>query len=62
MVRRLNDLRKVKGYSYEIIGVGGVMKPADYKEYRDAGADVVQSVTGAMWNQYLAQEIKKVVQ
>ena len=38
------------------------MKPADYKEYRDAGADVVQSVTGAMWNQYLAQEIKKVVQ
>lgn len=62
MVRRLNDLRKVKGYSYEIIGVGGVMKPADYKEYRDAGADVVQSVTGAMWNQYLAQEIKRVVQ
>lgn len=58
MVRRLHALRKEKGYSYEIIGVGGVMTPTDFKEYRQAGADVVQSVTGAMWNQYLAQDVK----
>jgi len=58
MVKRLDELRKAKGYSYEIIGVGGVMNPEDFAQYRLAGADVVQSVTGAMWNQYLAQEIK----
>lgn len=59
MVRRLDALRKDKDYSYEIIGVGGVMSPDDYHEYRKAGADAVQSVTGSMFNQYLAQEIKQ---
>ncbi len=59
MVKRLNKLRKEKGYKFEIIGVGGVMSPADFFEYRKAGADVVQSVTAAMWNPYLAQEIKE---
>jgi dihydroorotate dehydrogenase (NAD+) catalytic subunit len=58
MVRRLDTLRKAKQYDYEIIGVGGVMSPADFQQYRDAGADVVQSVTGAMWNPKLAQGIK----
>ena len=59
MVRRLDMLRKKEGYSYEIIGVGGVMTPADFAEYRAAGADVVQTVTAAMWNPLLAQEIKQ---
>ncbi len=59
MVRRLDALRKKEGYTYEIIGVGGVMKPADFAEYRAAGADVVQAVTAPMWNPLLAQEIKK---
>lgn len=59
MVKRLNKLRKAKGYKFEIIGVGGVMSPRDFFEYRKMGADVVQSATGAMWNPYLAQEIKK---
>lgn len=58
MVRRLDDLRKKHGYNYEIIGVGGVMTPQDFQEYRDAGADVVQAVTAPMWNPLLAQEIK----
>ena len=57
MVKRLrltiNDERLM------IIGVGGVMKPEDYFEYREAGADCVMSATGAMWNPYLAQEIKQ---
>lgn len=58
MVKRLSTLRKQKGYTFEIIGVGGVMTPEDYKEYRATGADCVQSATGAMWNPNLAQEIK----
>ena len=59
MVKRLHTLRTEQDYSYEIIGVGGVMKPADYHEYIAAGADCVQSATAPMWNQYLAQEIKQ---
>lgn len=58
MVKRLNKLRTDKNYKFEIIGVGGVMTPEDYKEYRAAGADCVQSATGAMWNPNLAAEIK----
>lgn len=58
MVRRLDALRKREGYGYEIIGVGGVMTPADFAEYRAAGADVVQAVTAPMWNEHLAQDIK----
>lgn len=59
MVRRLDALRRKEGYDYEIIGVGGVMTPADYVAYRAAGADVVMTVTAAMWNPYLAQQIKE---
>ncbi len=58
MVRRLSDLRASKGYTYEIIGVGGVMTPADFAAYRAAGADVVQAVTAPMWNPRLAADIK----
>jgi len=58
MVKRLNDLRKIHGLSYEIIGIGGVMTAADFQDYRSAGADVVQSVTAAMWNPNLATEVK----
>lgn len=58
MVKRLSKLKGRKNYSFEIIGVGGVMTPKDYEDYNKAGADVVMSVTGSMWNPYLAQEIK----
>lgn len=58
MVAKLAALRKKLNLSYEIIGIGGVMTPADCQQYRDAGADVVQSVTAAMWNANLAAEIK----
>ncbi len=33
------------------------MTPKDFLEYHKAGADLVQSATGAMWNPYLAYEI-----
>lgn len=58
-VKKLNTIRKKNNYKFSITGVGGVMTPKDYIEYRDAGADAVMSATGAMWNPYLAQEIKK---
>lgn len=62
MVRKL---RKVLGNrqqaTVKIIGVGGVTKPEDYFEYREAGVDCVMSATGAMWNPELAQEIKQMV-
>ncbi len=59
MTRRLASLRKEFGMSYGIIGCGGVTVPKDFKEFRDAGADVVMTATGAMWNPYLAKEIKE---
>lgn len=59
MVMRLKKIRDELNYSYTIIGVGGVMKPEDFFEYRQMGADFVMSATGAMWNPYLARDIKK---
>ncbi len=59
MVKRHKKIREQLGFSYQIIGIGGVMTPKDFFEYRGAGADVVQSATGAMWNPYLAKEIKE---
>lgn len=61
MVQRLAQLRDHTKSDFEIIGIGGVMTPSDYKLYKDVGADCVMSATGAMWNPYLAQEIKKPV-
>ncbi|MBI2674300.1 MAG: hypothetical protein HYX22_00980 [Candidatus Yanofskybacteria bacterium] len=58
MARRLKSLRDELDAKYVIIGVGGVMTPKDYKEYRDAGADIIMSATGAMWNPLLAIDIK----
>ncbi|MEK7128409.1 MAG: tRNA-dihydrouridine synthase [Patescibacteria group bacterium] len=59
MVKRLKKLREKFGYNFTIIGVGGVMDADDFFEYRSAGADIVMSATGAMWNPYLAKEIKE---
>lgn len=59
MVAKLKKLREKLGLNYTIIGVGGVTTADDFFEYRDAGADVVMSATGAMWNPYLAREVKE---
>lgn len=59
MVKRLKKIREENNYTFLIGGIGGVSSPEDYKEYRDLGADFVMSATGAMWNPYLAQEIKQ---
>jgi len=58
-VKRMKAIKEKHGFTFSLEGVGGVTRPEDYKEYRDAGADVVMSATGAMWNPYLAKEIKE---
>jgi len=59
MVERLTKLREELRFTFTIIGVGGVATPEDFFEYLRAGADIVMSATGVMWNPYLAQEIKE---
>ncbi len=59
MVEKLHSIRKERKYTYEILGIGGVMKPEDYFQYKEAGADCVQSATGTMWNPNLAHDIWK---
>lgn len=58
-VKRLNTIREKREFKFSIEGVGGVLTPEDYVEYRKAGADSVMSATGAMWNPHLAVHIKK---
>jgi dihydroorotate dehydrogenase (NAD+) catalytic subunit len=60
-VQRLHAIREKRNFTFSIDGVGGVTTPEDYQEYKEAGADAVMSATGAMWNPYLAQEIKKTI-
>lgn len=59
MVEKLHAIRLEKNLKYEILGIGGVMTADDYVAYRKAGADAVQSATGAMWNADLAFAIWK---
>ena len=59
MVQKLDKVRKEAKAKFKIIGVGGVMSAEDFFEYRNAGADFVMSATGAMWNSYLAKEVKE---
>ncbi len=58
-VKRMKAIKDKRGFTFSLEGVGGVTVADDYKAYRDAGADVVMSATGAMWNPYLAQQIKE---
>lgn len=57
-VGKLAKIRDENNYKFNITGVGGVLSAEDYLDYKKAGADAVMSATGAMWNPYLAQEIK----
>lgn len=60
-VKKLAGIRDGRNFKYKITGVGGVVETQDYLDYLDAGADAVMSATGAMWNPFLAQEIKKAI-
>jgi dihydroorotate dehydrogenase (NAD+) catalytic subunit len=57
MVKRLARIREKLHADFSVVGVGGVMTEKDYQEYKKAGADLVQSATGAMWNPNLAYEV-----
>ena len=59
MVKRLRGLRDELALNFKIFGVGGIVTANDFKVYMEAGVDAALSATGAMWNPYLAQEIKK---
>ncbi len=61
VVARLAALRRASHARWGIIGVGGVMTPADYIAYRQAGADVVQGAAGPMWDPSLAGHIARLV-
>jgi dihydroorotate dehydrogenase len=58
MTKLLKQFREEFEFKYKIVSMGGVLSVGDFQEYRDAGADIVMSVTGAMWNPNLAAEIK----
>ena len=59
MTRYLAQYRQEFGQEFKILGLGGVLSSGDFEQYRNAGADIVMSVTGAMWNPKLATEIKR---
>lgn len=59
MTKLLKQFREEFDYSYKILSMGGVLTASDFQDYRQAGADYVMSVTGAMWNPGLAAEIKQ---
>src|SRR3989344_2242197 len=61
MVKRLKDLREILNLNFSIVGVGGIITAEDYQEYRKAEADAGLSATGAMWNPFLAQEVKELL-
>lgn len=58
MVSRLYSLRTQTGRHFAIVGVGGVSTVGHYQKFIAAGADVVMSATGAMWDPGLALRIK----
>lgn len=62
MVRRLAAIRDELRANYVIFGIGGVLQPSDYQEYRNSGADVVLAASGALYNPNLAREIKETLQ
>ncbi|MCI1636377.1 diguanylate cyclase [Bifidobacterium sp.] len=59
MVTRLNDIRSQQHLDFSIVGVGGVLDARDFAQYRQAGADVVMSATGAMWDPNLAKSVSR---
>ncbi|MDQ5958484.1 MAG: dh protein [Patescibacteria group bacterium] len=61
MVERINKIRQENNLNLQVIGVGGVMNTDDFIEYRQKGADLVQSATAAMWNDNLANQVKAIL-
>jgi dihydroorotate dehydrogenase len=56
----IEQIRKLAGEDYPIIGVGGIHSPADAKDKIQAGADLVQLYTGLIYHGPVL--IKKIVE
>ena len=52
--RWLSDIRKRNRYDFVVIGVGGIMKVDDIREFLNIGLDAVEVATAGMWDPYLA--------
>ena len=62
VVKNLLTIRKELGKTpddFAILGLGGVLTPADASEYFEIGADAVESCTGAFLNPLLGLEIRQ---
>lgn len=56
MTKFIHKVRKNNNFDFTLCGMGGVFSYEDIEDYLDAGADIVMSATGAMWNPFLAHQ------
>jgi dihydroorotate dehydrogenase (NAD+) catalytic subunit len=56
-IQIFSHLLKKQNYKIQLIGVGGVKNASSVNDYLNAGAQVAQSATMAMWNLKLASEV-----
>ena len=57
-VKEICKIRQEHALDIRVIGCGGVMSVDDLKKYLDAGADVVETATAALWNPLLGMKWK----
>jgi dihydroorotate dehydrogenase len=58
-IRGLKQALRRRAPQLSLIGVGGFNTVEDYPDFREAGADIVMSATGAMWDPFLAYHVKQ---
>jgi len=58
-VRQLVKIREANSSNFAIIGVGGILNPEIAMKYLELGADAIEIGTGAIYDPFLALEIKK---
>ncbi|MGY1695961.1 dihydroorotate oxidase [Geodermatophilus sp. SYSU D00814] len=56
LTRRLVALREAGGHRFDVLAMGGVTDPASFRALYDAGADAVQSASGAFADPFLARD------
>ncbi|MGY1793873.1 dihydroorotate oxidase [Geodermatophilus sp. SYSU D00525] len=56
LTRRLVALREASGRRFDVLAMGGVTDPASFAALFDAGADAVQSASGAFADPFLARD------
>lgn len=56
MTKRICKIRQENRFDFMLSSVGGIVCPDDINDYLNAGADIVMSATGAMWNPMLAHD------